>query len=91
MSQEKILHIRALGATTVITRSDVTKGHPEYYQDLAASIAAETTDGFYVNQFENPTNPLAHEQSTGPEIWEKMGHDIDASSSGSDSAAHLPG
>ena len=78
MSQEKILHIRALGATTVITRSDVTKGHPEYYQDLAASIAAETPDGFYVNQFENPTNPLAHEQSTGPEIWEQMGHDIDA-------------
>src|SRR3984893_15252969 len=78
MSQEKILHLRALGARTVITRSDVTKGHPEYYQDLAASIAAETPDGFYVNQCGNPTNPLAHEQTTGPEIWEQMDHDIDA-------------
>src|ERR1700677_44257 len=68
MSQEKILHIRALGATTVITRSDVTKGHPEYYQDLAAAIAAKTPTGFYVNQFENPTNPQAHEETTGPEI-----------------------
>jgi cystathionine beta-synthase len=38
MSQEKILHVRALGAKAVITRSDVTKGHPEYYQDLAEKL-----------------------------------------------------
>jgi cystathionine beta-synthase len=91
MSQEKILHIRALGATTIITRSDVTKGHPEYYQDLAASIAAETPDGFYVNQFENPTNPLAHERTTGPEIWEQMNHDIDAVVVGVGSGGTLTG
>src|ERR1700726_2953032 len=91
MSQEKILHIRALGATTVITRSDVTKGHPEYYQDLAASIAAETPDGFYVNQFGNPTNPLAHEQTTGPEIWDQMDHDIDAVVVGVGSGGTLTG
>src|ERR1700730_15596922 len=54
MSQEKILHLHALGAKTVVTRSDVTKGHPEYYQDLAAKIAAETPGAFYVNQFEKP-------------------------------------
>src|SRR5216110_1591309 len=35
MSQEKIFHLRALGAEIYITRSDVGKGHPEYYQDLA--------------------------------------------------------
>ena len=46
MSQEKVLHVRALGAKAVITRSDVTKGHPEYYQDLAAKIAAETPGAF---------------------------------------------
>ena len=91
MSQEKILHIRALGATTVITRSDVTKGHPEYYQDLAASIAAETPGGFYVNQFGNPTNPLAHEQTTGPEIWEQMQHDVDAIVVGVGSGGTLTG
>src|SRR6266403_2709318 len=51
MSQEKILHLRALGAKTIITRSDVIKGHPEYYQDLAATIAQETPGSFYVNQF----------------------------------------
>lgn len=91
MSQEKILHLRALGAKTVITRSDVTKGHPEYYQDLAARIAAETPSAFYVNQFENPANPLAHESTTGPEIWEQMKHDVDAVVVGVGSGGTLTG
>ena len=78
MSQEKIFHLRAMGAEVRMTRSDVTKGHPEYYQDLAARIAAETPGAFYVNQFANPANPAAHEASTGPEIWEQMGHAVDA-------------
>src|SRR5919206_2618984 len=52
MSQEKIFHLRALGAKIVVTRSDVGKGHPAYYQDLAERIARED-DGFYANQFEN--------------------------------------
>src|SRR6202022_1213760 len=71
MSQEKVLHLRALGAKTIITRSDVTKGHPEYYQDLAAQITAGTPGAFFVNQFANPGNPLAHEMPTGPETWEQ--------------------
>src|SRR5882724_6892292 len=78
MSQEKIFHLKAMGAEVVLTRSDVGKGHPEYYQDLAARLAAETPGAFYVNQFANPANPLAHEQTTGPEIWEQMEHDVDA-------------
>ena len=41
MSQEKIFHIRALGAEVKIVRSDVTRGHPEYYQDVAARLAEE--------------------------------------------------
>ncbi len=77
MAQEKIFHLRALGAEVVLTRSDVGKGHPEYYQDMAERIAAET-DAFYVNQFANPANPLAHETTTGPEIWDQMDHDLDA-------------
>ncbi|HEX6267108.1 MAG TPA: cysteine synthase family protein, partial [Burkholderiales bacterium] len=78
MSQEKIFHLRAMGAEIVMTRSDVTKGHPEYYQDRAAAIARDTPGAFYVNQFANPANPRAHEESTGPEIWEQMQHDVDA-------------
>jgi cystathionine beta-synthase len=91
MSQEKILHLRALGAKAVITRSDVTKGHPEYYQDLAEKIAADTPGAFYVNQFKNPANPLAHETSTGPEIWEQMHHDVDAVVVGVGSGGTLTG
>ncbi|WP_321518233.1 pyridoxal-phosphate dependent enzyme [uncultured Bacteroides sp.] len=77
MSQEKINHLRALGAEIVLTRSDVGKGHHQYYQDLAQKIAKDT-GGYYVNQFENPANPLAHETTTGPEIWEQLEHDVDA-------------
>ena len=65
MSQEKVLHLKALGAEVILTRSDVGKGHPAYYQDLAQAYAAQE-DAFYVNQFGNPANPLAHEQSDGP-------------------------
>ena len=78
MSQEKISHVRALGAEVHIVRSDVTRGHPEYYQDYAARLAEEIPGAFYVNQFSNPANPLAHERTTGPEIWEQMRHDVNA-------------
>ena len=78
MSQEKIFHLKAMGAEVVLTRSDVTKGHPEYYQDMAARLAGETPGAFYVNQFANPANPRAHEETTGPEIWEQMEHKVDA-------------
>src|ERR1700743_3328136 len=47
MSQEKIFNLRAMGAQIVLTRSDVMKGHPEYYQDLAARLAAETPSSYY--------------------------------------------
>src|SRR5438270_13596671 len=78
MSQEKIAHVRALGAEVRLTRSDVTRGHPEYYQAMATRLATEIPGAFYVNQFGNPANPLAHERGTGPEIWEAMGHHLDA-------------
>src|SRR6201994_3546439 len=72
MSQEKIFNLRAMGAEGVLTRSDVGKGHPEYYQDKAARIAAETPGAVFINQFANPANPLAHELTTGPEILEQL-------------------
>src|SRR3954467_9509051 len=78
MSQEKIAHVRALGAEVRLTRSDVTRGHPEYYQDVAARLAQEIPGAFYVNQFGNPANPLAHERGTGPEIWEQKDFHLDA-------------
>jgi cystathionine beta-synthase len=91
MSQEKISHVKALGAEVVLTRSDVTRGHPEYYQDVAARLAEEMPGAFYVNQFGNPANPLAHERTTGPEIWEQMRHDVDAIVCGVGSGGTLTG
>src|SRR5438105_229385 len=91
MSQEKIAHVRALGAEVRLTRSDVTRGHPEYYQDVAAKMAEEIPGAFYVNQFGNPSNPLAHERGTGPEIWEQMGHHVDAVVVGVGSGGTLTG
>ena len=91
MSQEKISHVKALGADVRITRSDVTRGHPEYYQDVAARLAEEIPGGFYVDQFSNPANPLAHERTTGPEIWEQMRHDVDAIVVGVGSGGTLTG
>src|SRR6476659_8255159 len=78
MSQEKIAHVRALGAEVRLTRSDVTRGHPEYYQDMAARLTSETPGAFYVNQFANEANPRAHEEGTGPELWEQMEQRVDA-------------
>ena len=77
MSQEKIFNLRAMGAEVVLTRSDVGRGHPEYYQDLGRSIAKEK-DAYFINQFGNADNPLAHELTTAPEILEQMDGDLDA-------------
>jgi cystathionine beta-synthase len=90
MSQEKIFHVRALGAKVVMTRSDVGKGHPDYYMDRAKRIAAET-GAFFVNQFENPANPIAHEKTTGPEIFEQLGGNLDAVVVGVGSGGTLTG
>ena len=78
MSREKIAHLRAFGAQVLVIRSDGEPGHPEHYQTQAARIAAEMDNAFYVNQHNNPHNPRAHEEGTAPEIWEQMGHDLDA-------------
>ena len=78
MSREKIFHLKAMGAEVVMTRSDVPRGHPDYYEDLALRIARETPHAYYVGQFTNDSNPQAHERTTAPEIWEQMQHRLDA-------------
>jgi len=90
MSREKVFHLKAMGAEVVMTRSDVGKGHADYYQDLAQKIAKES-GAFFVNQFANPANPRAHETTTGPEIWEQMEHKLDAIVCGVGSAGTMAG
>jgi len=77
MSQEKIFNLRAMGAEVILTRSDVGRGHPEYYQDLGRQVARER-GAYFINQFGNPDNPLAHETGTAPEILEQMDGELDA-------------
>ena len=91
MSEEKVSHLRAMGAEVRMTRSDVAKGHPDYYQDVAERLSKELPNSIYVNQFANPANPLAHERTTGPEIWEQMGGRIDAFVAGVGSGGTVSG
>ncbi|HEU4663676.1 MAG TPA: pyridoxal-phosphate dependent enzyme [Dokdonella sp.] len=91
MSREKIFNLKAMGAEVVLTRSDVAKGHPEYYQDLAERIARETPGAYFINQFGNPDNPLAHERTTGPEIFEQLDGKVDAIVFGCGSSGTMTG
>jgi cystathionine beta-synthase len=91
MSREKIFNLRAMGAEVVLTRSDVAKGHPQYYQDMAEKLAADTPGAYFINQFGNPDNPLAHEEGTGPEIWRQMDGQMDAIVFGCGSSGTMTG
>jgi cystathionine beta-synthase len=91
MSREKIFNLKAMGAEVVLTRSDVAKGHPDYYQDLAERIARETPGAYFINQFGNPDNPAAHEHGTGPEILRQMEGDLDAVVFGCGSSGTMTG
>jgi cystathionine beta-synthase len=91
MSREKIFNLKAMGAEVILTRSDVAKGHPEYYQDLAERIARETPGAYFINQFGNPDNPAAHEFGTGPEILRQMEGQLDAIVFGCGSSGTMTG
>ncbi|MDP9103137.1 MAG: cysteine synthase family protein, partial [Pseudomonadota bacterium] len=91
MAREKIQHLRGLGVDVRITRSDVGKGHPDYYQDVAERLTRDMPGAFYINQFSNPANPLAHETTTGPEIFAQLEGDVDAVVVGVGSGGTLTG
>ncbi|MGX5202381.1 PLP-dependent cysteine synthase family protein [Aliikangiella sp. IMCC44632] len=90
MSMEKEYNLRAMGAEVIRTRSDVNKGHPEYYQDMAARIAQEE-GAYYINQFANPANVEAHYKGTGQEIWQQTDGKVDAFVCGVGSSGTLSG
>lgn len=91
MSREKVQQVRAMGAEVRLTRSDVGRGHPDYYMDLAERLASEIPGGFHSDQFANPANPQAHYDTTGPEIWAQMEGRVDAVSVGVGSGGTLTG
>ena len=77
VSDEKKDLIRALGAEVLVAPTEVAADSPESYYSLAKRIAAETPNSWYPDQYNNPTNIEAHYYSTGPEIWEQTGGQID--------------
>lgn len=71
MSNEKILLLRAYGAKVVITPTAVEPDDPRSYYEVAKKFARETPNAILANQYHNPDNPLTHELTTGPELWEQ--------------------
>ncbi len=70
-STEKVRYLKALGADVVVTPAAAKPGSPDHYISTAQRIARETPNSFYPDQYSHPANPLAHYQTTGPEIWEQ--------------------
>lgn len=77
MSSEKILSLRAFGARVMVTPTDVQPEDPRSYYMVAERMVRETPGAVLANQYHNPSNPKAHILSTGPEIWEQTGGEID--------------
>ncbi|MBC5823825.1 MAG: cystathionine beta-synthase [Candidatus Eremiobacteraeota bacterium] len=76
VSDEKVRLLRAYGAEIVITPAKVPASSPESYYAVAAKLAEEIPGAFQPNQFANPLNPKAHEETTGPEIWEQTAGNV---------------
>lgn len=77
MSEEKMAALRAFGARVVVCPTNVEPDDPKSYYSVARRLAEETPGAVLANQYHNPSNPLAHYLSTGPEIWEQTGGEID--------------
>lgn len=70
-SKEKVDILKAVGAEVIVCPTDVDSSDPRSYYSVSARIASETPNSFYVNQYDNPYNTIAHYEQTGPEIWKQ--------------------
>ena len=77
MSREKIALLRAFGAEVVVCPTEVEPEDPRSYYSVSERMAKETPGAFNPNQYANSGNPQAHYDSTGPEIWEQLGDELD--------------
>ena len=77
MSEEKIRVLRAYGARVVVTPTNVEPDDPRSYYSVARQIVDDTPNSILANQYHNPMNPLTHEQTTGPEIWQQTAGQVD--------------
>lgn len=70
-SKEKMDILRAVGAKVVVCPTDVEPTDPRSYYSVSKRLGEETPNSWYVNQYDNPSNALAHYEQTGPEIWKQ--------------------
>jgi cystathionine beta-synthase len=77
MSQEKVALLRAYGAEVIITPTAVAPESPESYYKVADRLTEEIPGAFQPNQYYNQENPQAHYETTGPELWEQTGGELD--------------
>ena len=70
-SKEKMDILRAVGSKVVVCPTNVEPTDPRSYYSTSKRLAEETPNSWYVNQYDNPSNAVAHYESTGPEIWKQ--------------------
>jgi cystathionine beta-synthase len=75
-SKEKMDILRAVGAEVHVCPTNVSPDDPRSYYSVSKTLAKETPNSWYVNQYDNPSNAKAHYLSTGPEIWEQTEGEI---------------
>ena len=85
-SKEKADILKALGAEVIVCPTNVEPEDPRSYYSVSKRLGKEIPNSWYVNQYDNPANKLAHYEQTGPEIWEqtegKITHLVVASGTG---------
>jgi cystathionine beta-synthase len=77
VSKEKQDLLKAYGVEVVVTPTNLTPEHPDSYYGVARRLTAEIEGAFRPDQYSNPANPLAHYETTGPEIWRQTDGEID--------------
>ncbi len=91
MSEEKRATLRAYGAQVVITPNGVEPEDPRSHYSVAKRLSVETPGAYYTNQYHNVANVTQHYKTTGPEIWEQMGGDIDVFVAGAGTGGTISG
>ncbi len=77
VSKEKQDLLRAYGVEVIVTPTNLTPEHPDSYYGVARRLTEEIEGAFHPDQYSNPANPLAHYETTGPEIWRQTGGGVD--------------
>jgi cystathionine beta-synthase len=78
IAEEKRALLRAYGAEVVICPTSVPPESPESYYSVSNRLTEEIPGAFKPDQYSNQANPEAHYETTGPEIWEQTGGEVDA-------------